>query len=79
MQFRKFKIPRLILQPVVENYLKHGYEVSDGAGELYIRFSVEPDCIVILVGEAVPRWSLRRYRRSGISWMRRAANAIPVW
>lgn len=50
MQFRKFKIPRLILQPVVENYLKHGYEVSDGAGELYIRFSVEPDCIVILVG-----------------------------
>ena len=49
-QFRKFKIPRLILQPVVENYLKHGYEVSDGSGELYIHFSVKTDHLEILVG-----------------------------
>lgn len=33
-------VPRLILQPVIENYLKYGYEISEGEGALYIRFEI---------------------------------------
>ena len=49
-EFRKLRIPRLILQPVVENYLKYGYEMSDGAGELYIHFAKDEDVLCITIG-----------------------------
>ncbi len=48
--FGSLKVPRLILQPIVENYMKYGYEASDGAGELYIRFAEVGSGLCIIIG-----------------------------
>ena len=34
-------VPRLILQPVVENYVKYGYETSGDTGVLVMAFEME--------------------------------------
>lgn len=47
---RNLRVPRLILQPIVENYMKYGYETSDGQGELYIRFPQTERGLCILIG-----------------------------
>ena len=49
-EYQKLRVPRLILQPVVENYLKYGYEISDAQGELFLRFIKEENGISILIG-----------------------------
>lgn len=49
-EYQKLRVPRLILQPVVENYLKYGYEISEAQGELYVRFKKEEKGISILIG-----------------------------
>ncbi len=48
--WKSFKVPRLILQPIVENYLKYGYEMSDGEGELYLHFEEEERGLRITIG-----------------------------
>ena len=44
------QVPRLILQPVIENYLKYGYEVSEEGGEFTVLFEETPQGLVITVG-----------------------------
>lgn len=45
-------VPRLILQPVIENYLKYGYEMSGEEGDFYITFEENEKgfCIVVSGG-----------------------------
>lgn len=43
------QVPRLILQPVIENYLKYGYEVSEEGGEFTVLFEETPQGLVITV------------------------------
>ena len=43
------QVPRLILQPVIENYLKYGYEVSEEGGEFTVLFEETLQGLVITV------------------------------
>ncbi|RKL68355.1 histidine kinase [Salipaludibacillus neizhouensis] len=31
-----FKVPKMILQPIIENYFKHGFEIREGVGEIIV-------------------------------------------
>ena len=46
---RKVQVPRLILQPVVENYLKYGYEVSEEYGALCVSYEEKEGVFCIIV------------------------------
>lgn len=48
--YREIRVPRLTLQPIVENYLKYGYEVSESKGEIYIRFEAQEGGLSIIIG-----------------------------
>lgn len=39
-------VPKMLLQPLVENYFKHGYEPQGGQGELFISCTVNSDRIL---------------------------------
>ncbi|MDC3415820.1 sensor histidine kinase [Aquibacillus salsiterrae] len=42
-------IPKMLLQPIVENYFKHGFDIRDGQGEIDVKGSMETDHLVITV------------------------------
>lgn len=42
-------VPRLILQPIIENAYKYGLEPKEAGGKLHIRFMKEADGLLILV------------------------------
>jgi len=44
-----FKIPKMILQPIVENAVYHGLERKDGSGNLYIMGGVVQDKVVFAI------------------------------
>ncbi|HKV74807.1 MAG TPA: ATP-binding protein, partial [Gemmatimonadales bacterium] len=64
-------VPNLILQPLVENALRHGLGGQDGAGRISISAVSEGDALRLEVfndGAALPRgWSLERAAGVGLS------------
>lgn len=45
------RIPKLTLQPILENSIIHGTELKIGAGNLYIRFACTQDRLVICISD----------------------------
>ncbi|MFB9324746.1 sensor histidine kinase [Paenibacillus aurantiacus] len=57
------KIPKLIVQPIVENAIKHGIENKKGKGVISIRVQEEADQVLIVVrddGIGIDREKLER-------------------
>ncbi|WP_314003906.1 sensor histidine kinase [uncultured Paenibacillus sp.] len=46
---KQIRLPRLTIQPLVENAIKHGYDDFDGSGEIRISALREEDAVVITV------------------------------
>jgi len=46
---RHFPVPRLIIQPIIENAFEHAFEHSVGGGILYIRIREENSRLVLLI------------------------------
>ncbi len=46
-----FRLPKMTLQPIIENAVKHGLEASGGAGKLRIRAEREEDSLTITVSD----------------------------
>ena len=62
---RTISVPRMILQPLVENAIVHGIEPSGGAGTLFIGASLEEDFLNISVrddGAGIPAEKLEALR-----------------
>ncbi len=51
---REMEIPPLLLQPLVENAVKHGVTPGDGAGRVTVRARREGSCLVLTVGDSGP-------------------------
>ncbi|MGD6805251.1 sensor histidine kinase [Rossellomorea vietnamensis] len=41
------KVPKMLLQPVIENYFKHGFDIREGTGILKLKCSREQEYLVI--------------------------------
>ena len=50
-QIMNCQIPKLTLQPILENSIIHGTELKLGAGNLYIRFACTQDRLIICVSD----------------------------
>ena len=50
-QIMNCRIPKLTLQPILENIIIHGTELKLGAGNLYIRFACTQDRLIICVSD----------------------------
>lgn len=50
-KYADFQVPRLILQPLLENALEHGMKQIQENGMLTVRFVEYPDCFEILVSD----------------------------
>ena len=50
-QIMNCQIPKLTLQPILENSIRHGTELKLGAGNLYIRFACTQDRLIICVSD----------------------------
>jgi two-component system sensor histidine kinase YesM len=48
---RSISVPKMILQPLVENYFKHGFEPSEGTGELRITCKLVDELLEINVDD----------------------------
>ena len=61
-ELKPIRVPRLILQPVVENYVKYGYEIVGNTGVLTIAFEKKEKgfCIIVSGGCA----EIEEYRLS---------------
>lgn len=59
------RVPKMILQPLVENFFKHGYEPHGGLGEIHVAASTAGDRLVIRVednGSGMPDEKLAELR-----------------
>jgi len=59
------QLPKMTLQPLVENYFKHGFEQQHGAGEMWIRVEKTDDAVTICVednGKGIEEERLREIR-----------------
>lgn len=45
------KVPKMMLQPLIENYFKHGFEPHEGLGELYVAARIAADTLVMTVAD----------------------------
>lgn len=60
------RIPKLTLQPILENCIIHGTELKIGAGNLYIRFECTEERLIIRVsddGEGMDEETLEKLNR----------------
>ncbi|WP_161568256.1 sensor histidine kinase [Anaerobacillus alkaliphilus] len=48
-ELKKIMVPKMILQPVVENYFKHGFEMSNLTGKIDIQILKEKERLTILI------------------------------
>jgi two-component system sensor histidine kinase YesM len=53
-EWRRLPIPKLTLQPIVENSIRYGLEAITGACRIRISTLEEPDCLVIVVEDNGP-------------------------
>lgn len=42
-------VPKMILQPIIENYFKHGFGIRDGVGEIMVECKSEGNHISIII------------------------------
>lgn len=64
---RACMVPKLILQPIVENAILHGAEPKKEGGEIRITARIEAGCLVIIVtdhGEGMDQEALERCRQA---------------
>ncbi|OIJ17501.1 histidine kinase [Anaerobacillus alkalilacustris] len=43
------KVPKMTLQPIIENYFKHGFHTNDGVGKLILKCKREEDYLLIKI------------------------------
>ncbi|MFC0472676.1 sensor histidine kinase [Halalkalibacter kiskunsagensis] len=43
------KVPKMILQPIIENYFKHGFDIRDGVGEIQIKCKKKESYLFIVI------------------------------
>ncbi|MGR3763322.1 sensor histidine kinase [Rossellomorea sp. NS-SX7] len=48
-QVMDVSVPKMILQPIIENYFKHGFDIRDGVGRIELVCTSEDDHLVITV------------------------------
>lgn len=48
-RYRELMVPRLILQPVVENCYEHGFDNWAGRGEIHVRYEERGDCLAVII------------------------------
>ncbi|WP_421383963.1 sensor histidine kinase [Bacillus salacetis] len=48
-EIREAQVPKMLLQPVIENYFKHGFDIRDGIGRLTLKCFGESGDLVITV------------------------------
>lgn len=48
-QAESYMIPKLIIQPLVENSLKHGLKEKDSDGILFVDYLIDEDCLKVIV------------------------------
>jgi LytS/YehU family sensor histidine kinase len=68
-ELRPFRIPALIIQPLVENAIKHGISGCAAGGEVRITARLEDDTILIAVadtGSGIPDSAVQRRKTSGV-------------
>lgn len=51
------RIPKLTLQPILENSIIHGVELKVGGGNLYIRFQCTKDRLLIRISDDGVEWT----------------------
>lgn len=66
----KYNLPNLILQPIIENALKHGLRESSENGELRIEISIKDNQLVVMVednGVGLPEnWDIKKSSGVGL-------------
>nr|WP_279326632.1 sensor histidine kinase [Bacillus kexueae] len=43
------KVPKMLLQPIIENYFKHGFDIRDGVGEIHIKVEKKDESLLLTV------------------------------
>ncbi|MCA1320442.1 sensor histidine kinase [Bacillus tianshenii] len=43
------QVPKMILQPIIENYFKHGFDIRDGVGRITVEGKVEEGMLILEV------------------------------
>ncbi|WP_227935600.1 sensor histidine kinase [Alkalihalobacillus deserti] len=60
------KVPKMILQPIIENYFKHGFDVRDHIGKLTVKCKKKDQFLFISIsdnGSGVPEERLKEIRQ----------------
>jgi LytS/YehU family sensor histidine kinase len=79
-----FKVPSLLLQPLVENAIRHGVEKRRSGGKIVVSASVTADCLLLSVvddGRGLPAgWKLETSAGHGLRVTRERLLALyPEW
>ncbi|WP_045522499.1 sensor histidine kinase [Neobacillus niacini] len=48
---QEIEVPKMILQPIIENYFKHGFDIRDGVGRISLKCFQENDLLVMIVSD----------------------------
>jgi len=48
---REIPVPKMILQPLIENYFKHGFDIRDGVGRIWLSCFQDQGELVMIVGD----------------------------
>jgi two-component system sensor histidine kinase YesM len=62
-----YKIPKLLIQPLIENSIYHGLETKKGGGTVELIISIEEDMLLIIVaddGKGIDDETLKKLKRS---------------
>jgi two-component system, sensor histidine kinase YesM len=50
-EVKNVKVPKMLLQPIIENYFKHGFDIRDGIGEIKVECRKKDDYLHISVSD----------------------------